>query len=36
MEKCPYCAEDAKDAAFKCKHCKEWFDKIKTKRLLYL
>jgi len=30
--KCPFCAEDIKDNAKKCKHCGEWLDANKTEK----
>jgi hypothetical protein len=31
---CPYCAEDIKDNALKCKHCGEWLDKTTNHEIL--
>lgn len=31
--KCPYCAEDVKSEAIKCKHCGEWFSSRQTENV---
>ena len=31
--KCPYCAEDVKNEAIKCKHCGEWFSSRQTENV---